>query len=323
MSTASGIWTSSRRLAPRPYPRGPMAKTTTPRCPRRPLPPLLPPAVVSRRDRRVPHPCAVAGVPDKRGLPRALDRQRRGHDRRRDRRGARAALGHRASHDALPYSPEQKRKARNRSGDRSKGVCSPCSRESPSWTLALLNTWRPRHGSKRSISAKSTRRSTIDSARAVDARPQRRSRIQSPTPTRLRRAFRTEVSAQAAPKRRHRHRRGGALRSPSGLLHTLATTGSVSLAGILASIDLVDTPLGRAPRDLAAPRQGAKRRAHSARRHPRTDRTGARAPSASPPTCAGSWPTTPPTGLPPALPAQTRHRRSGGLAEQTGSPCTD
>lgn len=50
--------------------------------PRRPLPPLLPPTVVLRRDRRRARPRADAGLPEAGPAPLAADRQRRRHGRR-------------------------------------------------------------------------------------------------------------------------------------------------------------------------------------------------------------------------------------------------
>ena len=79
----------------------------------------------------------VAGVPEARPAARALDRQRRGHDRRRDRRGPRAPR-HRASHDAAVL-PRAKRKAGVLLGT-DRGTPLPMLEGEPELSLDLLNS---------------------------------------------------------------------------------------------------------------------------------------------------------------------------------------
>ncbi len=96
----------------------------------------------------------------------------------------------------------------------------------------------------------------------------------------LRRAFGPRVSRKPRQSDGTVTVEGCASKSQRPTAHTLATTAPAVARWDLASIRSGRPPLGRAPRDdLAAPRQGAKRRTHSARRHPCSRPDRRRAPS--------------------------------------------
>ena len=284
---------------------GRVAKAPAPRRPRRPLAPLLPPAVVPRRDRRGARPRPLAGVPEARPAARAAHRQRR--RRCSPPRPSKASSASASSTTRRCRTPPSKTESRSPSGDRSKAASCPCSKASPS-SRSTCSTPRRRPGSSRSTSARITPRSSETPLERYLRGPQRRSRQPElrGAPARVPHGG----HAQTAPQRRHRHRRGRALRGPLRLPHAPAAPAPRRTLGPLQHRS-GRPALGRPPRHAPAARQGTN--AERVRRvvAPAPPPTSPRDPSASRRTCARSWPTTPPRACrPPTCPRHDIHRRT-------------
>ena len=268
-----------RGLARHPHRRRRVEEATRPRHPRRSLAPLLPLAVVPRRDRRGAHPRPLAGLPQTRTAPRSAHRQRRRHARRRDHSKASSASA--SSITRRCRTRPSKTESRSRSGGRSRGASCPCSRASPS-SPSSCSTPPRRPGSSRSTTARTTPRSSeTPLARYLRGPSVGR---EGPSSDALRRAFRTEVT--------RKQRRSDGTVTVEGVRFEIPAAYRT-----LSAAPPARRPLGpglrrprrpalrRAPRHAAADRQG--RNAERVRRILRPTTRGARAPqSASLPTCA-------------------------------------
>ena len=197
-------------------------------------------------------------------------------------------------HTTLPYSPEQNGKQESFWGQ-IEGRLLPMLEGEPELSLDAAQHRHPGLG-RRGIPAQGALRDSRDSARPLPARPQRRPR--KPQLRRPPARVPHRGLAQTAPQRRHRHRRAAcASRSPPPTARS-RSSDCASPAGTSPASTLVDPRSGDhlatlLPLDKARNAERVRRVvAPAARRRARS------APSASPRTCARSWPTTPPPACP-------------------------
>ena len=199
----------------------------------------------------------------------------------------------------LPYSPEQNGKQESFWGQ-VEGRLMPMLEGEPELILDLLNTatqaWVEQEYHRKDHSRDPARRpsSATSRARRRPREPQLRG-----APARLPHGG----LAQAATQRRHRHRRGRALRGPLAPTARSCSSGSASRAG--TSPASTSSTRARATTSRRCLPLDKAKNAERVRRvvAPRPRRRARATPSASRRSCARSWPTTPPPACrPPTCP---------------------
>ena len=301
-STASGTSTSTRARAASSPPRASGKK-----------PQLL--GILDDRSRLCCHlqwyleetaECLVHGlsqaIPEARPAARAPHRQRRRDDRRRDRRGPRAAR-HRPSHDAAVLAR----------AERQAGVVLGASRGPPpahARGRAGAHPRAPQPATQAWVEQEYHRKVHSEIDETPLERYLRGPSVgrDSPSSDALRRAFRMRGHAQAAPQRRHRHRRGRSLRGPLRVPHARASCAFASRAGTSrASTSSTRARARTSPRSCRSTRRATPSACRPRRRRRRAHASRA-APAGIAPLLRALMAEYAATGLPPAyVPNATTH----------------